>query len=92
MNGVPTRRVVVAVGGVLTLAGAPAGVFAQDTAAGQTVFQESCAECHGPRLQGGAHGSALTGVGFDSVWGQRSTEALFEFVRREMPAGTASAE
>ncbi|MDA1094724.1 MAG: PQQ-binding-like beta-propeller repeat protein [Acidobacteria bacterium] len=87
MNDVPTRRVVVAVGGLLMLAGAPAGVVAQDAAAGRTVFQESCAECHGPRLQGGAHGPALTGVGFDSVWGQRSPEALFEFVRGAMPPG-----
>ncbi|MEO2196107.1 MAG: PQQ-binding-like beta-propeller repeat protein [bacterium] len=59
----------------------------QDVAAGQAAYQQSCAECHGSRLQGGAHGPALTGVGFSSVWGDRSAEALLEFVRREMPPG-----
>ena len=69
------------------LTGGAADVSAQDVAAGQAVFQQSCAECHGSRLQGGAHGPALTGVGFTSVWGTRSADDLFEFVRREMPPG-----
>lgn len=75
---------------VLLIAGVgvgPRAAVGQDTAAGRAAYQQSCAECHGSRLQGGAHGPALTGVGFSSVWGERSAEALLEFVRREMPPG-----
>ena len=53
----------------------------------QAAYQGACAECHGTRLQGGAHGPALTGVSFSSVWGGRSADDLFDYVRREMPPG-----
>ena len=60
---------------------------AAQSVAGQTVYQDACAECHGSRLQGGVHGPALTGVSFSSVWGSRSADDLFEYIRREMPPG-----
>ena len=75
---------------VLLIAGVgvgPRAAVGQDTTAGRAAYQQSCAECHGSRLQGGAHGPALTGVGFSSVWGERRAEALLDFVRREMPPG-----
>ena len=53
----------------------------------QAAYQGACAECHGTRLQGGAHGPALAGVSFSSVWGGRSADDLFDYVRREMPPG-----
>ena len=60
---------------------------AQGVPEGQAVYRTSCASCHGARLQGGAHGPALTGVSFTSVWGDRSADELFTFVRAEMPPG-----
>ena len=70
-------------------AGVPVEVSAQPTAAGQTAYEQSCAECHGSRLQGGAHGPALSGVSFSSVWGERSAADLLAYVRDEMPPGQA---
>ena len=69
-----------------------AGVFvapatAQERPDGAAAYQTSCASCHGARLQGGAHGPALSGVSFTSVWGDRSADELLEFVRTEMPPG-----
>ena len=54
---------------------------------GQTAYREACAECHGAGLQGGAHGPALSGVSFTSVWGSRSADDLFQYIRVEMPPG-----
>ena len=68
-----------------------APMAAGQPAAGQAAYEESCAECHGTRLQGGAHGPALSGVSFSSVWGERSADDLFEFVRAEMPPGQVGA-
>ena len=69
----------------LTLCGA-ATATAQP-AAQRAAYQEACAECHGAGLQGSAHGPTLTGVGFNSVWGSRSADDLFEYIRSEMPPG-----
>ena len=75
---------------VAGLLGLTSGIVASAGAqpvAGQTVYQDACAECHGSRLQGGVHGPALTGASFSSVWGSRSADDLFEYIRREMPPG-----
>ncbi len=77
---------------VLVLAGAcafPTVASAEQPADGRAVYQQACAECHGPRLQGGAHGPALSGLAFTSVWGERSADELFEYLRSEMPPGQA---
>ncbi|MDP6579502.1 MAG: PQQ-binding-like beta-propeller repeat protein [Vicinamibacterales bacterium] len=66
-----------------------APMAAGQPAAGKAAYEESCAECHGTRFQGGAHGPALSGVSFSSVWGERSADDLLEFVRAEMPPGRA---
>jgi alcohol dehydrogenase (cytochrome c) len=62
---------------------------AQQPSDGRAAYQQACAECHGPRLQGGAHGPALSGISFTSVWGERSADELFEYLRSEMPPGQA---
>lgn len=54
---------------------------------GASAYQTACAECHGGALQGGAHGPALVGGSFASVWGAGSADALVDYVRREMPPG-----
>ena len=64
---------------------------AQDAAAqqgpGAAAYQAQCAECHGSRLEGSAHGPALTGSTFSSVWGERSVAELVEYLQAEMPPG-----
>ena len=64
---------------------------AQDAAAqqgpGAAAYQAQCAECHGSRLEGSAHGPALTGSTFASVWGERSVAELVEYLQAEMPPG-----
>ena len=54
---------------------------------GAAAYQAACAECHGARLEGSAHGPALTGTSFDSVWGTRSDDELVEYLQAEMPPG-----
>ena len=77
---------------VLTAAVAAAPrAAAQDAAAqqgpGAAAYQAQCAECHGSRLEGSAHGPALTGSTFTSVWGDRSAAELVEYLQAEMPPG-----
>ena len=86
----PRMQVLVA----LTLASAlgfPQQADAQDEAApqgpGAAAYQAQCAECHGQRLEGSAHGPALTGTAFSSVWGERSVAELAEYLEAEMPPG-----
>lgn len=80
--------VIISVGVNITLGamGAVSTVAAQP-AAGQAAYLQACAECHGAGLQGGAHGPSLTGGSFDSVWGTRSANDLFDYIRAEMPPG-----
>ncbi len=54
---------------------------------GAAAYQTACAECHGARLEGSAHGPTLTGTSFDSVWGTRSDDELVEYLQAEMPPG-----
>ena len=70
---------------LLVTAGAAVNLAAQ--APGERVYREACGQCHGPSLRGGAHAPALTGTSFTSVWGSRSDDELFEYIREEMPPG-----
>jgi len=70
---------------VAFIAGAAVDLTAQ--APGERVYREACVQCHGPSLRGGAHAPALTGTSFTSVWGSRSDDELFEYLRLEMPPG-----
>ncbi len=75
--GVALPVALVAAGGVALAAQTP----------GERVYREACAQCHGPTFQGGVHAPALTGTSFTSVWGRRSADELFEYIRQEMPPG-----
>jgi len=67
------------------------GVFSAQVTAqqveGQAAYQESCAECHGGRLQGGPHAPALRGNSFRDSWGDGDPNALAAYIRSEMPPG-----
>jgi len=67
------------------LAGDAVTLSAQER--GKRVYRETCARCHGPTFQGGVHAPTLTGTSFTSVWGSRSDDELFEYIRLEMPPG-----
>ena len=73
---------------IVALALAAAGGFAPRAAAQDAAaYQAQCAECHGSRLEGSAHGPVLTGTSFASVWGERSVAELAEYLQAEMPPG-----
>ena len=55
--------------------------------AGQNDYAIDCAACHGAMLNGGA-GPALVGTGFIGSWGQKTTENLYDYVAKSMPAGS----
>ena len=67
---------------------APRGYYtAAQAQAGQTAYASACAGCHGFALAGGA-GPALTGMGFMSSWGQKTTRGLYEYLALSMPLGS----
>ena len=82
--------VVVLAVGVLAAPPQPAdsGAFSDAQAAGgQRAFAQACAGCHGPTLRGGELAPELAGVGFMSLWGERTTRQLFDYIKRDMPPG-----
>jgi len=59
---------------------------AQQTVAGQKAYGQSCAQCHGAALQGGA-GPALTGASFQAQTSSTTPTvgALFTYITKNMP-------
>ncbi len=81
------RRGTLVIGALVALIVTGGGGALAAQAPGERVYREACAQCHGPSLRGGTHAPALTGTSFTSVWGSRSADELFEYIRREMPPG-----
>ena len=62
------------------------GVFTEEQATrGEAVYRESCANCHGPELEGADMTPPLTGGSFTSNWNQLTVGDLFERIRTTMP-------
>jgi mono/diheme cytochrome c family protein len=62
------------------------GVYTEEQATrGQAVYVETCANCHGPALEGADMTPALTGATFSSNWNDLSLGDLFERIRISMP-------
>lgn len=59
------------------------------TPTAQPLYQQQCANCHGYTLRGSAHGAALSGVEFLSVWREQDATALFGKISHSMPPGAA---
>src|SRR4029079_19312314 len=74
------------------LLAAAAGVSFISVPAAQTsapaAYTAKCSSCHGPALQGTAHGPQLTGGDFKDNWGSRGGE-LLPFIKNRMPPGEA---
>jgi alcohol dehydrogenase (cytochrome c) len=58
--------------------------------AGQSSYVQSCARCHGARLDDGEFGPALRGEGFTALWAGHSVAELFGFIQRSMPPDAAA--
>ena len=68
----------------------PAGPFtAAQATAGQTVYQTSCAGCHGADLAGLNDAAQLAGQMFIGSWGNRTASELVAFIQGAMPPGNA---
>lgn len=76
------------------LVAAAAGSPAQDMPSGaaqveqgRETFEANCAICHDSSLQGGSHGTPLTGKTFLAKWGDKTSDDLFAFIKTMMPPG-----
>jgi len=68
---------------------APSFTPAQVTA-GQTVFRQSCASCHGANLDDGEFAPPIRGAEFRQAWFGRSADVLFEKIESMPPTAPAS--
>jgi len=57
---------------------------------GKATFDVSCSRCHNADLSGSERGPTLTGEKFLSNWRDGSLDALFGFIRDQMPEGSAN--
>lgn len=53
---------------------------------GESAYRESCAKCHGAKLEGQGQAPGLTGDDFNSSWNGMTVDDLFERVQETMPA------
>ena len=80
-----------AIAGLLLCAGAamagtpPALYTAQQAAAGEAIYAQDCAMCHGAGMQGQA-GPALIGQGFASPGSDSTIAGIFSVIAQQMPA------
>ncbi len=65
-------------------ADSPFAPTSQRLAAGEALYQQHCALCHGQTMGGGEAGPPLRGRAFTRKWNGQS-QALFELTRRTMP-------
>lgn len=64
------------------------GIYSDAQAArGGPIYENACAECHGPSLEGGETAPALAGDDFRWAWNGLSIGDLFERIRISMPEG-----
>ena len=67
------------------------GVYTERQAErGKATFEVSCSRCHNTDLSGSERGPTLTGEKFLSNWRDGSLDALFGFIRDQMPEGSAN--
>lgn len=74
--------------GSIASAQTPGPFTAAQAAAGDGLYQNSCASCHGADLQGTPTTPTLSGIGFSARWGGRSAGELFRYIKSSMPPGS----
>ena len=57
--------------------------------AGESLYGQHCATCHGASLRGSAHGATLVGPGFLEKWSAKPARALLDYQMAAMPPGQA---
>jgi len=57
--------------------------------AGESLYGQHCATCHGASLRGSAHGATLMGPGFLEKWSAKPARALLDYQMAAMPPGQA---
>ena len=64
------------------------GIYTEAQAArGEKVYTESCATCHGPKLEGtSTAGPTLSGPDFTNGWKDMSAGALLSKISQDMPS------
>jgi len=68
------------------MAGPPPALYtAQQATAGQALYTQDCAMCHGAKLEGEA-GPALTGSDFSSAGSDNTIGGIFSIIAQQMPA------
>lgn len=67
------------------------GVYTKEQAVrGETFYEQGCAECHGPALEGDDMSTPLVGSDFLWAWDGLTLGDLFERIRISMPDGKAN--
>ena len=86
LNAWPTARLIAVSEKTHAAGKAPPALYTDEQAAtGKTVFQNNCAMCHGPNLEGRA-GPALKGPTFASPQAHFSVSDVFKIISLNMPA------
>ena len=58
---------------------------AEQAEAGQTVYTEQCASCHGANLDDGPFAPPVKGIEFQQRWAGQSADTLFDYLEAQMP-------
>jgi len=67
-----------------------ASFTAEQAARGKQAYASAnCMACHGPDASGGQFGPPLTGPAFMAKWGGQNAQALYTYIRANMPPGQA---
>lgn len=74
-----------AAGGQSLFVAGPLGFTEQQARAGQTVYAENCAQCHGPHLNDGQFGPPLKGPAFKARWHEQPPASLWASMIKRMP-------
>src|SRR5207302_10195797 len=67
----------------------PDSFTADQVNSGRAAYTSMCAPCHMPDLKGSNEALPLAGLGFVSVWRNRTTRDLFDRISTSMPPGKA---
>jgi len=65
--------------------GTPVAFPSKQVRQGRLVFQDNCASCHGPRLDGSLENPALKGDAFKSHWAGQPVSGLYDYISQYMP-------
>jgi alcohol dehydrogenase (cytochrome c) len=93
-RGMAITVAIVTVGGLLmgsahaeAVDGSPLTFTAAQAARGKALYDASCSACHGAELAGGGGAQMLKGGAFRAHWVPQPGDALYRYIRENMPSG-----